>query len=180
MAFMAFAPLSLKLSRCAIMLTVAAGLAFTSHTAYAVGGDEETPTSSETSKIEYQTAKRAIDAGRYNIAIPILEKLVKAEPRNANGWNLLAYSNRKLKKYDKALAQYRTALAIDSKHLGAHEYLGELYLALGDFKSAMSIRKRLALLCARGCSELVDLDKAIAAYRTGKKPGGDPNSHPRP
>lgn len=165
-------PIGARLARFAIMLTFASVLALMPQAVYAVGGDEEEPASSESSKIQYQTAKRAIDAGRYNIAVPILEKLVKAEPRNANGWNLLAYSNRKLKNYDKALAQYRSALAVDSKHLGAHEYLGELYLAKGDFKSAMSIRKRLALLCAGGCSELVDLDKAIAAYRAGKKPGG--------
>jgi tetratricopeptide (TPR) repeat protein len=164
-------PFVSKLAHFSIMLTAVALLALAPQPVYAVGGDEEEPASSESGKIQYQTAKRAIGAGRHNIAVPILEKLAKAEPRNANGWNLLAYSNHKLKNYDKALAQYRKALAVDSKHLGAHEYLGELYLAKGDLKSAMSMHKHLALLCAGGCSELVDLDKAISAYRAGMKPG---------
>ncbi len=166
-------PFIFKILAPAFLIGLLAGGTLAPRPALAIGGNEEEPTASDATRQQYETAKSAIDAGRYSVAIPILQNIVKVEPKNANAWNLLAFSNRKLKKYDAALGFYRTALALDPEHLGAHEYLGELYLATGDLKSALTLRDRLQDLCRGGCEELDDLDKAITAFR---KSGGKAES----
>jgi tetratricopeptide (TPR) repeat protein len=120
---------------------------------------------------QYNAAKRAIKQGRFAVAIPILQKVVKAEPRNAGAYNYLGYAHRKLGKLDASYDFYQKALKLDPKHRGAHEYLGELYLQRGDLASAEAMLKKLNSLCFFGCEELDDLKKAIAQYKAGKKKG---------
>jgi DNA-binding SARP family transcriptional activator len=59
---------------------------------------------------------------------------------------------------------YNEALRIDPKHKGAHEYLGEAYLMVGNVAKAKEHLAQLDKLCFFGCSEYSDLKKAIAAY----------------
>lgn len=155
----------LFLAAAAIALTA---LALAPMPAAAIGGEEETPAATPAMTRQYETAKRAIDAKRYRVAIPILQDVIRAEPKNANAYNLLAYSERKLGDLDKAFGHYRIALTLDPEHRGAHEYLGELYLTRGDLGSAETMRERLSQLCRGECEELEDLDKAIAAFKAGR------------
>ena len=161
-----FGPRRAGLAGLAAVLALA--VAVPTSPALAVGGDDELGDLAPSAKAQYENAKREVDRGRYARAIPMLERVVKAEPANANAHNLLAFSHRKLGRYDKALALYRTALALDPRHRGAHEYLGELYLAKGDLASAEQMRARLAGLCGGACEELADLDRAIAAFKAGR------------
>ena len=62
----------------------------------------------------------------------------------------------------------RQALAIDPSHRGAHEYVGEAFLAAGDFASAEKHLADLAALCPAGCEQRADLAAAIARYRAGR------------
>ena len=55
------------------------------------------------------------------------------------------------------------------KHLGAHEYIGEAYLALGELGKAKEHLARLNKLCFLGCEQYRDLKKAVEAY---EKSGG--------
>ena len=66
-----------------------------------------------------------------------------------------------------AFAWYNRALALDSKHKGALEYQGELFVETGQIDKARENVARLKQLCPRGCEELDDLNEAIAA--AGKK-----------
>ena len=79
----------------------------------------------KTSTSDFPRAKKLVDAKNFTAAIPILKKVVKSQPKNADAWNLLAYSNRKLEKFDVALVQYQEALKLQPTHKGANEYLGE-------------------------------------------------------
>ena len=54
--------------------------------------------------------------------------------------------------------------AIDPKHRGAHEYLGEAYLVLGDVAKAREHLATLNKLCFLPCSQYSDLKKAVQAY----------------
>ena len=67
---------------------------------------------------------------------------------------------RKTGQTDLALQYYNRALALQPKHLGANEYLGELYVELGQMDKA---KERLAVLQAAcgNCEQANDLSQAI-------------------
>ncbi len=123
--------------------------------------------SSKPSKL--QVAEKAVKAGNYDRAIELLQKVVAKDPQNADAWNYLGFSQRKLKKFDQALGAYQKALAIDPEHLGANEYLGELYLQTGDLAKAKERLKKLDDVCFFGCEEFDDLKQAIKAYEVSHK-----------
>ena len=83
-------------------------------------------------------AVQAIDAQQYARAIPMLEDVVARQPTNADAYNWLAYATRKNGDPARSIAIYEKALALNSKHLGAHEYIGEAYLALDNLPKAKS------------------------------------------
>ncbi|MFZ1725278.1 MAG: tetratricopeptide repeat protein [Albidovulum sp.] len=118
--------------------------------------------STDTAQPTYQQAKAAVDAGKYEKAITSLTALVKADRQNADAWNLLGYSNRKLKKYDEAAKYYQMALKIDPKHRGALEYQGELFVETGAFDKAKANLATLKEICGN-CEQYGDLKKALAA-----------------
>jgi Flp pilus assembly protein TadD len=106
-----------------------------------------------------------IESEQYEQAIARLDDALREDADDADLLNLMAYSNRKLGRFDVALGFYQKALEIEPKHRGANEYLGELYLQLGQLEDA---EKRLAVLdkaCFFGCGEYDKLKQAIAEYR---------------
>jgi len=64
------------------------------------------------------------------------------------------------------MAHYQLALVINRRHRGAHEHLGELYLALGEPAMAERQLATLEEICLIPCTETDDLKRALAAYRT--------------
>ena len=121
-------------------------------------------TSSSTQTSAYQRGVKAVEAAEYKQARKLFSKAVKDKPGNADAWNYLGFSNRKLENFDQALEAYRKALAINPDHLGANEYLGELYLQTGDLEKARDHLKKLSDICTAGCEELNDLKAAVLAY----------------
>ena len=122
---------------------------------------------SQPSKLE--AAEKAVKAGDFNRAIDLLQKVVADDSQNADAWNYLGFSHRKLKKFDQALGNYQKALAIDPEHRGANEYLGELYLQTGNLAKAKERLKKLDDICSFGCEEFDDLKQAIKAYEASHK-----------
>ena len=118
---------------------------------------------------EYAAGVRAIEAKDFARAITLLEVAVQRTPDDADAWNQLAYATRRNGEPAKAIVLYEKALALDSRHLGAHEYIGEAYLALDDLAKAKQHLARLNRICFFGCEEYRDLKKAVEAY---EKSGG--------
>jgi len=114
----------------------------------------------------YAEAERAVKRGDYPAAIRLLEGVVAKDQSNADAYNLLAYSIRKSGDPAKSIPIYEKALAIDPKHKGAHEYIGEAYLALGDLDKAKRHLATLDKLCLFPCEEYTDLKKAVQAYES--------------
>jgi len=107
-----------------------------------------------------------IEKQQFQQAIKELDTALQDDPDDADLLNLLAYSHRKLEHFDIALDYYQQALKIKPKHRGANEYLGELYLILGQLEKA---EERLAVLdkaCFFGCGEYDKLKQAIREYRS--------------
>jgi Flp pilus assembly protein TadD len=120
--------------------------------------------STQPSNSNYKNGVKAVESADYNKAIKLLTRAVADKPKDADAWNYLGFSNRKLKNYNAALTAYRQALSIDPKHRGANEYLGELYLQTDELAKARERLKKLDEICYFGCDEYNDLKAAIAAY----------------
>lgn len=120
---------------------------------------------------DYELGVKAVKAGDFQRALALLQKVVQGEPRNADAWNYVGFSHRKLKQFDQSLAAYQKALAINPDHRGANEYLGELYLMTGEPQKAQDRLAKLHSLCPRGCEEYDDLKKAVEAYQSAQKKG---------
>ena len=131
--------------------------------AQAMGGDGSDP--QKAVDPNYAAAKQMIEYGKYAEAIPLLEKVVAVDQKNADAFNYLGYSNRKLGNHDDALTHYQTALKLEPRHRGANEYLGELYLTLGDLEKAEERLDVLDGACFFGCDEYTALKNAIADYK---------------
>ena len=122
-----------------------------------------TSTRSDPALERYQAAAQQND---WKGAAAAMQAAVASEPRNADYHNLYAYSLRKSGTSDMDLVfkHYNEALRLDPKHRGAHEYLGEAYLMVGNVAKAKEHLTQLDKLCFFGCSEFNDLKRAISDY----------------
>jgi Tfp pilus assembly protein PilF len=123
-------------------------------------------------------------------ADPIIEKAVRAneekdwprsqqimrdallkDPRNADYHSLYAYAIRMGDKpnLDLVFKHYNEALRIDPKHRGAHEYIGEAYLMVGNVGKAKEHLSTLDKICFFGCDEYALLKKAISEFEAKGK-----------
>ena len=111
-----------------------------------------------------QPFQKLIDDGKYQQAIDKLDKALAKDSEDADLLNLVAYSHRRLNRFEIALEYYLKALSVEPEHRGANEYLGELYLKMGQLEKA---EQRLAVLddaCFFGCDEYDELKEAIEEY----------------
>ena len=109
-------------------------------------------------------ARVLIRAKKWKSAVSMLKQIVRADPGSAEANNLLGYSLRKSGDYKNAQGFYLKALKINPKHRGAHEYLGELYVEIGQMKKAQQMLAQLEKLCGnKTCEEYQDLAKFVAA-----------------
>jgi len=111
----------------------------------------------------FEKAALTVKKGDYKQAIVLLQDIVAKKPNNADAWNYIGFSHRKLGQMDEALKGYKKALAINPDHKGAHEYLGELYVETGRMDKAKHHLAKLDGLCFFGCEEYDDLKAAIKA-----------------
>ena len=144
-----------------IMITVF-GLLFVGTAPLQAAGTEDTAVDTPAGASAYDTAKAAVDVMDYATAKPILVQLTLDEPDNADAWNLLGYSNRKLGVMDAAAVAYETALKLNPEHLGALEYQGEMYVETGMIDKAKANLEALKNLCG-DCEQYEDLAKALGA-----------------
>lgn len=118
--------------------------------------------SSQTATVAtYADAKSLIDSQNYTEARAMLQDITRAEPRNADAWNLLGFSSRKLGDLKAASKAYSKALKLNPDHLGALEYQGEMFVQMGDAASAKANLATLQTICGT-CEEMRDLQKALA------------------
>ena len=135
------------------------------------GLEQHVPATGSTagSTVRLRSRREGVQAGDYQRALGSLQKVVQADPRNADAWNYIGFSQRNLQHYDESLAAYQKALAINPNHRGANEYLGELYLKTGELEKAREQLSKLQSLCPGGCEEYDDLKKAVGAYQPAQK-----------
>ena len=108
------------------------------------------------------SVRTKIKAADYRGALAELKVLADTN-QHADVYSLMGFSLRKMGDYPAALTFYKKALDFNADHKGAREYLGELYVDMGDFPKAREQLAVLTKLCPQGCEEREDLEKVLAA-----------------
>ena len=116
---------------------------------------------------DYAAGKAAIDRKDWKEAIARFQQSALREPQNADIQNFLGYAYRNLKQFDLAFTHYTRAIEINPRHRGAHEYIGEAYLMVGNLPKAQEHLAALERICLLPCEELDDLKAKIAEYGQG-------------
>ncbi len=115
--------------------------------------------------LSYARAVLLINKGHYDDAIEILAAARLRDPHNTDVLTYLGFSHRKLRDFDTAYDYYQQALAIDPNHVGANEYLGEMYVEMGLIEKASNQLTKLDNICAFSCAEYDDLKALIDNYK---------------
>jgi Flp pilus assembly protein TadD len=127
--------------------------------------DEDDPSLSD---VDYLSGRASIDLKRWADAVRSLKRAEVRFPDNADLHNHLGYAYRNLGQFDAAFRHYERALALNPRHRGAHEYIGEAYLLVDDVPNAQKHLAALREICLLPCEELDDLQKAFTAYQARK------------
>ena len=113
----------------------------------------------------YKKATKHLKEEDYKNALKALKKYTKSKKKDADGWTLLAFTNRKLKNYSEAESLYTKALNLDPDNKIAIEYQGELFVELGRIEEANANLAKLRELCPNSCEELEMLMEYIAGNK---------------
>jgi Flp pilus assembly protein TadD len=141
-------------------LVICAALATASATP-GFAADTETTPARNVQVDDFKAGKAAVDAKNWQQAIDSFSKVVAKDPKNADAYNYLGFSNRWLDRYDQAFDAYGKALALEPNHKGALNYSGIAYIKSGQKDKAQAQLARLQQVCAN-CEETANLSKALA------------------
>ena len=101
----------------------------------------------------------------YKKAIGYLLKHNKKFPADPDTLNYLGFAHRKVGDYENAEIYYSMGLALDPKHVGINEYMGELFVVTNRLDKA---KERLAVLKDCKCKEYKDLKLVIEGKKESK------------
>ena len=107
-----------------------------------------------------QAANQLLKQQRYADAYQKLQNIDGAPEDDRQ--NLLGFSARKQGNYEVAAVHYEKALMLNPRHVGALEYQGELFIALGQMDKAQANLSKIMRYCEGACPEASDLRKAIS------------------
>lgn len=102
----------------------------------------------------YDQGVKATGAGDFQDALKLFQLALQEDPNNADIFNMLAHTQRKLGMLDEALSNYKKALELRPKFPEAREYLGETYI-----DAAMDQAETLKSYGSDGQEQLEDLSK---------------------
>ena len=102
---------------------------------------------------------------KYKKALNLLIKSNEKKPNQADTLNYLGFTTRKLGDYAGGEKYYLQGLAIEPRHNGINEYLGELYVATNRINLA---KERLKMLESCNCKEYNQLKEIIAGTKKSK------------
>ena len=150
------------------LFMISAFLIINSNNVFSAGSSSNS-NDDKTKSLAFSSAEKLINKKQFSDAILKLNDALASDSKNADIYNYLGFSHRKLGKMEQAAVYYNKALEINPKHKGALEYQGEMYLTLNEIKKAEENLKKLDKICFLGCSEFDKLKKSIKDKKSGKK-----------
>ena len=132
-------------------------------------GSESTESSEPEVVASYEAAYALVQEERFEEALEMLLVLAEADSENADIHNLIAFSSHNLGMIEQGFEYYARALELDPLHVGAHEYVAELYIKTGDIAKAEEHLGVLQEICrvasetaespdeAEGCHEVEEV-----------------------
>ncbi len=153
-----------------IFLAIAASLALLSVSAWSAGGGGGGAGGGEAqnaapSDPDFATGLQAWKNKDWPQVLAHMSAVVERDANNADAWNYMGHAARQLGDMDNAFKNYQRALQINPKHRGAHEYMGEAYLMVGQLAQAEEHLKALDKLCFFPCEEYTELKEKVQHYR---------------
>jgi tetratricopeptide (TPR) repeat protein len=114
---------------------------------------------------DYAQGRKAIESKDWPVAIRLLSSAALRDTRNPDIQNYLGYAHRNSGDLSSSFKHYARALQLDPRHRGAHEYLGEAYLMVGNLPKAEEHLDALKKICLIPCPEYGVLESKVAAAR---------------
>lgn len=157
-------PMTIKIGRTILAL----GLAAVWATSTALAAADLSPAEIQAAEDDLKQAITLIEDQKYDEAIPIMLSIYNGDiGADSDTLNYLGFAHRKLGHNKDALRYYEEALELEPEHLGANEYLGELFIQTGELDKAATQLEILAKLCG-SCEESEMLAEAIAQAQAGE------------
>jgi tetratricopeptide (TPR) repeat protein len=97
---------------------------------------------SDTANLLMSRAKSAIDSNDLDLAVQLLDALVKVKPDYVEAWNRRATLHYMRKEYGEAMDDIRQVLIREPRHFGAISGLGMILQEFGDEKHALDAFRR--------------------------------------
>ena len=144
------------------LLALAAALLAGPLAARAVESDEEGGAQEDP---EYVAGRKAVEARDWPGAIRLMSSAALRDTRNADIQNYLGYAYRNSGELPLSFKHYARALQLNPRHRGAHEYLGEAYLMIGNLGKAEEHLSALKAICLIPCPEYGILEAKLAEFR---------------
>ena len=117
----------------------------------------------KSAKKNEEKGKKDKAQSKYEKAFKLLIKSNDDKPNEADTLNYLGFTSRKLGDFENGEKYYLQGLAINPKHEGINEYLGELYVATNRHNLAV---ERLEVLKGCNCEEYDQLKAVIAGEKS--------------
>lgn len=104
---------------------------------------------SDTTNLLMTRVKTAIEAKELDLAVKLLDAVVKVKPDYVEAWNRRATIYYMRKDYGRSLADIREVLKREPRHFGALAGLGLILQDIGDDKQALEVYRRALALYPR-------------------------------
>jgi tetratricopeptide (TPR) repeat protein len=124
-------------------------------------------TPSDTTALLMARAKVAMDAKNTEVAIKLLDAVIKLHPDYVEGWNRRATFYYMMDDYTRSLQDIEQVLAREPRHFGALVGLGRIMQDLGDDKRALDAFRR-ALAINPHLEKLPELVKTLSEKVEGR------------
>jgi tetratricopeptide (TPR) repeat protein len=124
-------------------------------------------TSSDTTALLMQRSKVAMDAKQYDVALKLLDAVIKLHPDYIEAWNRRATLYYMQNDYQHALEDIAQVLVREPRHFGALAGLGMIMQDLGDNKRALDAYRK-ALAVDPHLENIPDLVKSLSEKVEGR------------